>query len=204
MKTNGLIYAALIVMLLCGVAVANENLTVIIDPPSDPSQDGVFLIGDTIRISGRNLISNMTYIRLTRDSQEKQFFRADVDNEGEWSYSFGKPLQHGAYSFLVSTPDSEEYVQSGFVLARKIITPTPTPDYNAKISVLEDKISVQETQIIIPTTIPTTEIITPEPTKTTDWNAKIAALETQLAEQREQVKAQKSIIDRILEFLGLK
>jgi hypothetical protein len=199
------------VLLLCGV-VAAENLTVSISSP--PNGQPMFLVGDTVTISGINLGSEITKIKLTDGGKgTSESFETPVREDKTWVYPFSG-LPHGGYILTIS--NDIEYIQSGFTVAASLPkTPTPvpttepTPDYSAKIAQLEQKVAEQDIQIatLQKTPVPTIAEITaptPSPTATPDYEVTIAAMQTKIVEQEIQIKEQGSWIDAILRFLGLK
>jgi hypothetical protein len=52
----------ILVLMLCGVVVASENLTIAIVAP--PNRQPLFLIGDTVQLSGINHITSETYLKI--------------------------------------------------------------------------------------------------------------------------------------------
>jgi hypothetical protein len=168
MKNNGIIYAALvIVVLICCPVVASDNFTMQVNGVNYQDLDNpVFTWGDTIRFSG------------TSNEITVSVFLEDPNGDVNWKMpklctglTFGEAIRpilvmpDHSWSYDWDTgegvckyPNVDAHIKvSTFVkdfepfpiTINAIVTPTPTPtpDYDAKIAELETKISVQETKI---------------------------------------------------------
>jgi len=202
-----------------------------------------FTWGDIIQFSGTNNAAetNSVYLTLGKPDDNVDWIPPAKCEELNWYVTRSAHIQrkttagYGSWSYKwdsgnkvckypnVDTVISLELLDVGDIkvpitMKAKIIpTPTPTPDYQAKIAALETRIAAQETQIktqatqiqeiavrtpvptTIPTTSPTTVITTstPVPTQTPDYEATLIAIQKQIDQQND-------IIYQILHFLGLR
>jgi len=181
-KVSGLLVVGiLIAVLLCGVVSASVNLTATTSTP--PNGRNIFLVGDTVTISGMNHISDITHIRIVPyKTRIAEYYQVNVGSDGTWHYSITP--QPDTYEIIIMPVSEEESIKIyrdtgvpiesviiGFSISKSMSTPAPTPtpiptpDYEAKIAALETRIAAQETKIQTQATqIQQIAARTPEPT----------------------------------------
>ena len=233
----------LLVLLLCGVVAAINEFTLQVNGVDYQNLNNpTFIWGDIIRFSGsaNKTTDDGVYIVLRDENNvidwtEPKTCRGltfgstirpiKIQSDNLWSYEWNTGDTSCKYPNVDALLgiDAERAM---FPITMKAIvtsTPTPTPDYSAKISVLENRVLEQETKIATQATqiqqvesrvktfgeimaeeANATQTVTPSPTQTVNYESTIAAMQTQLAQQQTQMVEQGSWIDQILRFLGLK
>ena len=146
----------------CASAAGSANLTVVITSP----QNGGYYIGDTVKFSGVNLVSNKTYVRISTGNQKDDDPKLIFDVvDGKWAglYTLTDPTRGGQSQIIVKPCSDEEadaspvYPDQAFAeyVGYPVQKPGPTP---------------------VPTTIPTTE-------PTVNYEETIAAIEANVTAQ---------------------
>ena len=146
----------------CASAAGSANLTVVITSP----QNGGYYIGDTVKFSGVNLVSNKTYVRISTGNQKDDDPKLIFDVvDGKWAglYTLTDPTRGGQSQIIVKPCSDEEadaspvYPDQAFAeyFGYPVQKPGPTP---------------------VPTTIPTTE-------PTVNYEETIAAIEAKVTAQ---------------------
>jgi len=173
MKNNGIIYAALIVMVLvCGIVSASDEFTLQVNGVDYQNLDNpTFTWGDTIRFTGVNNISGSHHLSLG-DPEEvidwnpprpckglswvikgATLYPITPNPDKTWGYTWDSGEASCKYP-NVDTTLKMEVMGAGsskyYTIKMKAIfipTPTATPDYGAKIREIETKLSEQGAKV---------------------------------------------------------
>ena len=160
----------------CASAAGSANLTVVITSP----QNGGYYIGDTVKFSGVNLVSNKTYVRISTGNQKDDDPKLIFDVvDGKWAglYTLTDPTRGGQSQIIVKPCSDEEadaspvYPDQAFAeyVGYPVQKPGPTP---------------------VPTTIPTTEPTVNYEETIAAIEANVTAHDTDIAEIRDTLAAQ--------------